>query len=381
MGLRQRELNVSWGALSGAPRGAPRVALLWCWCLGWTLCNFLLGAPFLGALPVSSHSIIKTSATTLLPPPRLPLKAFSSGGPSPLAKTPLQWLGALRGGGLFGGSDPKKAKEEVPAGLSKGLPSIRLPNLLTLGPSHESDVVAVYVHPKRARQLQMQSGLPLELKGRRKRKTAGVLIEDPGLKEHEVSVHPRVYRHLKLVEGDLLLIEKLNRLPPAARVYVQVFQDTLPSFTSAANVTGREGPLEASSRLGPGTAGGPRRGAPQFSEQIARAVNLFFTSRPRPIRVGDQFKIKIPTRNSMENTRWEASGGPPDSGGPRTPGGPLGGGDPEGPIRGPNKVSETEEEIEVKVMRIDGDSAEDLEFALVGEGAEVFTGEETLDRG
>ncbi|OEH80385.1 cell division protein cdc48ap [Cyclospora cayetanensis] len=283
--------------------------------------------------------------------PRIPLGALSPKTPIFPEDAIKRWVGALRGGGLFGGSaGPKKDGGGPPSGPSQGggSPSsapLKAPNLLTLGAPHSSDVAAVYVHPKRARSLGLQPGVPLELRGRRKRQTAGVLIEDSALAEDLISVHPRVCRQLKLVEGDLLLINRLQSLPPAANVYIQVFRDSLPPAGVAG--AGRGGPAEP--RQGAGSLRGPL-----VDEAMQRAVDWFFRSRARPIRVGDQYKVPVPLQQGPRRESQRAPGESPD----------------KGPV----------EEIEVKVMRLDADTEKDIEFGLVGEGSEIFTGEETLER-
>ncbi|CDI79116.1 hypothetical protein, conserved [Eimeria acervulina] len=316
-------------------------------------------------------------ALSLLPPPRaaansssLLLPSVSLGAPS-LQGTP-RWLGALRGGGLFGSSGSSAAAAAAaakggpqggasggapfggpPSGTGSGGNIKRPPNLLTLGAPHSSDVAAVYIHPKRARALQLQPGAPLVLQGRRKRKSVGVLIEDKELKEDEVSVHPRVYAQLKLYEGDLLLIERLDVLPLASRVYVQIFNDSFP-FLGAAAATGG-GPR------GPLDKGGPP-GGPQAWEAVLHAIESFFNSRPRPLRVGDQYKIPVYVQGRRgEERSGNNAGGPPLGG---APGGPQG----------------LQEEIEIKIMRIDGENKHDLEFGLVGEQTTKIIGEDGLDR-
>lgn len=322
------------------PQGGPRVAVLGT--LGLLLFYLaFLGGPS-GALPLPSPSALGGPRTLL--PPRIPMGSLGLRGLHPSEGLP-RVLGALRGGGLFGAPDPKKE----PSGGATGdpSPSLKAPNLLTVGPPHTYDVAAVYIHPKRARELHLQPGIPLELKGRRKRKTAGVLIEDSTLKEDEVSVHPRVCRHLKLFEGDLLLIDELRTLIPASRVYVQVFKDCLPSLG---------GPPGAPTA---GEGGGPR-GAPMVGEEIERAVDAFFRARARPVRVGDQYTIPLSLITNAKDERQRKRQIQEDRR------------DQEHP---------REEEIEVKVMRIDGDAKGDIEFGLVADGTEILTGEETIDRG
>ncbi|KAL8446037.1 hypothetical protein Emag_004889 [Eimeria magna] len=307
----------------GGPRWALPHARLAVTCL--TVCALLFWGTFSEAIlrPFGSGS----AAPQSILPPRIPVGVLGTGGPlgGPLLShgAPSNVVKSLRGGGIFGGAAPDPKKDIEGKDTLK-----RAPHLLTLAGPHDADVAAVFVHPKRARLLQLQPGQPVVLRGRRRRKTAGVLIEDSSLGEADVSVHPRVFKHLKLVEGDLLLIEKLQNLVPAARVYVQVFKDSLPL---------------------PGIVGPPSgSGGPLVGPEVERAVDFFFRQRARPVRVGDQFRVSLaPAAYDRHPAAAAAAAAKP--------------------------------QIEVKVMRLQGDDGEEIEFGIVSDGAEVLTGREPID--
>ncbi|KAL8424611.1 hypothetical protein Efla_003727 [Eimeria flavescens] len=320
---------------TGGPQGSPRpwgikaAPLAVCCLLFWVgLCEAIVSPSRLKLWPLESLSV-----------PRVPIGALSHRGPhgEPLDHqgAPSSAVKSLRGGGLFGGPPPGSKKE----GKKEEGALRRAPSLLTLAGPHDSDVVAVYVHPKRARLLQLHPGQPVVLRGRRRRKTAGVLIEDSSLGESEVSVHPRVFKHLKLVEGDVLLLEKLQGLVPAARVYVQVFKDSLPL----------ERPV--GDPMGAPQGGGPERGGPLVGPEVQSAVDDFFRRRPRPVRVGDQFKVALASEASY----------PPAS------------------AAAAPAAAAAAREVEVKVMRLQAEDAEDVEFGIVSDGTEVLTGREPID--
>ncbi|KAL8454496.1 hypothetical protein Emed_000217 [Eimeria media] len=308
----------------GGPRWALPHARLAFTCL--TVCTLLSwGGP--------SEAILRPSglgpgAPQGLLPPRIPVGALGPKGPlgGPLLPqgAPSNVVKSLRGGGIFGGGAPNPKKDDEGKDTLK-----RAPHLLTLAGPHDADVAAVFVHPKRARSLQLQPGQPVVLRGRRRRKTAGVLIEDSSLGENEVSVHPRVFKHLKLVEGDLLLIEKLQGLAPAARVYVQVFKDSLPL---------------------PGIGGPPSgSGGPSVGPEVERAVDFFFRQRARPVRVGDQFRVSLAPAAHDRHPAAAAA------------------------------AAAAKPQIEVKVMRLQGEDGEEIEYGIVSDGAEVLTGREPID--
>ncbi|CDJ61259.1 cell division protein 48, putative [Eimeria maxima] len=142
----------------------------------------------------------------------------------------------------------------------------------------------------------------------------------------------------------------------ASRVYVQLFSDSFPFFGASASSTG--------GARGATEKGGGPPGGPQAWEAVLHAVEDFFSSRPRPIRVGDQFKIQV----YLPGGRGEGVGA--ESGGA-----PLRGNSHKG---GPEGLKA--EEIEVKVMRLDGEETDDLEYALVGEHTAKVVGQEGLDR-
>ncbi|KAL8272707.1 hypothetical protein Esti_003343 [Eimeria stiedai] len=314
----------------GGSRWAPPRARLGVACL--TVCTLLLwGCP---SDAILSSSGLDSAAPHGLLPPRIPVGAMGPRGPrrGPLHShgPPPDVVKSLRGGGIFGSAAPNPKKDDEDKDTLK-----RAPHFLTLAAPHDSDVAAVYVHPKRARLLQLQPGQPVVLRGRRRRKTAGILIEDSSLGEAEVSVHPRVFKHLKLVEGDLLLLEKLQSLVPVARVYVQVFKDSLP-------LPGIGGPPS-------GAQGGPSgSGGPSVGPEVERAVDFFFRQRARPMRVGDQFRVSLAP---VAHDRHPAAAA----------------------------VAAAKSQVEVKVMRLQGEDGEEIEYGIVSDGAEVLTGREPID--
>ncbi|KAL8428576.1 hypothetical protein ACSSS7_007166 [Eimeria intestinalis] len=293
--------------------------LLW-----WAPTESILRPSGLG--PAAPHGVL---------PPRIPVGALGPRGPLHSQGAPPSVVKSLRGGGIFGSGAPNPKKDDEDKDNLR-----RAPHLLTLAGPHDSDVAAVYVHPKRARLLHLQPGQPVILRGRRRRKTAGVLIEDSSLGEGEVSVHPRVFKHLKLVEGDLLLIEKLQSLVPAGRVYVQVFKDSLP-------LPGVGGPPS-------GTQGGPTgSGGPSVGPEVERAVDFFFRQRARPVRVGDQFRVSLaPIAYDRHSAAAAAAA-----------------------------AAAAKLQVEVKVMRLQGEDGQEIEFGIVSDGSEVLTGREPIDSG
>lgn len=316
------------------PHGGPRTIVL-----GVLYIYIFFGGPITQALSIPFPSSLRVS--NILIPSIGPQDSLNYRG-SREGMGPIGILGALRGGSLFKSKDTNK--DENRKGPHEG-PSLsqKSSNLFILGPPHTSDVSAVYIHPKRARAMQLQAGMPLELKGRRKRKTAGVLIEDSNRKEDEVSVHPRVCKHLKLMEGDILMINRLQTLLPASRVYIQLFKDTLPSISSTWGGSNRTR-VEEEER-----GGGPNK---YVREELIRAITLYFSSLSRPVRVGDQYHIPLRISNDERHNRRRTEG------------------DHEG----------RDVEVEIKIMQIDGDTKNDIEFGLITDGVDFIIGEEPIDR-
>lgn len=255
--------------------------------------------------------------------PRLPVNALALNKSNATSLNTLGAIKALRGGSLFGSS---KSQEDDQKGTSD-----KPPQLLTVAGLHDSDVAAVYMNPKRGRELHLQNGMAVEIKGRRRRSTAGVCIFDNTLGVGGVSVHPRLMKHLKLVEGDIVVVQALDNMVPARRLYVQAFKDNIPTSILTG---GREKADHSESIL-----------------QLHMAVENFFRGKARPLRVGDQFLIPL-THDSYGDKSSSKSTNKP-----------------------------TDVYVEVKVMQIDGDNAQDQEFGLVTKGTEVMLSSETLDRG
>ncbi|CDJ27893.1 Transitional endoplasmic reticulum ATPase, related [Eimeria mitis] len=133
-------------------------------------------------------------------------------------------------------------------------------------------------------------------------------------------------------------------------------------------------------------------GGPHAWASVAAAIEEFLSSRPRPVRVGDQYKVQVYIQEGKAAAAAAAAaagaaGAAADGGGggvrgvswggmkgaPRGPMGPMGG--PQGPHEGLRI-----EEIEIKIMRIEGEKNDDIEFGLVAEETEKIISEEPIDR-